>query len=82
MLKDSLLNCLNELKLALETFVTRRWDCFDYFDSRLDERRVVCGRCGRTSSYTPNPLVARHQAWCEIAQAQKWTLEAQRFLGN
>lgn len=82
MLKDSLLNCLNDLSNAFETSIATQWVRFDYFDESLGERRVVCASCGRGSTFTTDIAQTLHQDWCHIAQAQKHINNARKYLGE
>lgn len=82
MLKDNLLNCLNEMANALEASITTQWIRFDYFDGSLGERRVCCASCGQSSTCTSDIKQSVHQSWCHIALAQTHIANARKYLGQ
>lgn len=79
-MKDHLLNCLSELSNALETSIANTWERYEFYCDTLDEPRVVCAHCGRTSSFTTDIHQTRHQEWCKIAKALKWINESKKYL--
>jgi hypothetical protein len=75
-LKDSLLDCLNAVAIALEKELLEHHHVYTYEDVNLG-KRAVCSICGRT--FYPWFGEIRHSEWCKLGQNLELIKRAKQY---